>query len=448
MCIILCMNTDFFSGLSKQQMIVLGVGGAIVLFVILGILGIIPIFKSSASLDPNFPTGKVTLQVWGIGDETSAFAAIQGAYQAQPVSKDVSIQYTKFDSVDAYETALTQALAEGRGPDVFMIKNDWVPKDVAKTVPAPLTLVTPLMVQQAFPQAVAKDVVLTATDNNQYVYALPLEFDALALLYNKDLFNAHAVVYPPTTWDAVVQLLPTLRETDAQKNITVSPIALGSAHTVQNFDDILSLLMLQSGAPIITQNGMMLDGPAQQAIAFYLQFANPTNVNYVWNDSLGNARDAFAAGKTAMIIDTHSAIAEILKKNNFMNIGTAPVPQLTTATQNAQTLASYWNLAVSRQSKQPYVAWHFVRFATMTPEVSAAYMQATGKLPALLSLINQDKEGVNSAFLKSFLVARTWARKDDEMIKGVWAQMLDNIALGKTDLGQGARIAQDEINSH
>ena len=428
-------------------MVVLGIGGAIVLFVILGILGIIPIFKSSTSLDPNFPTGKVTLQVWGVGDETSAFAALGSAYQAQPVSKDVSIQYTKFDSADAYEKALTQALAEGRGPDVFMVKNDWIPKDAAKTAPAPLALVTPLMVQQAFPQAVAKDVILTATDNNQYVYALPLEFDALALLYNKDLLNARAVVYPPATWDDVIKLLPTLREADAQKNITISPIALGSAYTIQNFDDILSLLMLQSGSLIVAQNGMMLDGPAQQAIAFYMQFANPANVNYAWNDSLGDARSAFATGKAAMIIDTHDAIAEILKKNNFINIGTAPVPQLSAAAQNAQTLASYWNLAVSRQSKQPYVAWHFVRFAAMSPDVDAAYLQATGKLPALLSLINQNKEGADSAFLKSFLIAKTWARKDNEMIKNTWANMLDNIALGKTDLAQGARIAQDEINS-
>ena len=440
------MDANFFSGLSKQQITILAIVGGIILLIILGVTGIIPIFKSSTTLDPNFPTGKITLEVWGVGDEAAAFADITAAYQAQPVSKSVSVKYTKFDSIDVYEKSLTAALAEGRGPDIFMVKNTWIPKDAAKLQPAPLSMVSPLTIQQAFPQAILRDMVLTASDSQSYVFALPLHFDALALLYNKDIFNAKTIVYPPKTWDEVVQLIPTLRESDAQKNIQTSPIALGSARTIGNFDDILSLVMLQSGAVINTANGVLLDGPAQQAISFYLQFANPTNPYYVWSDSLGNARDAFAAQKTAMIIDTHAAIADIRAKNNFINIGTAQVPQLSRETKDAQTLASYWGLGVSRQTKIPYVAWHFIRFATMTPEVSKAYVQKTNKLPALLSLIEADKNGENSAFLKSFLVAKTWARPDDEKTRQVFGQMLENITLGKMTVSQSARAAQEALN--
>lgn len=444
---LLGMNADFFSGLNKQQISIIGVVGVVLLIVILGITGIIPIFKKDQTVDPNFPTGKVMLQVWGVGDEATAFKDITTAYQAQAISRNVTIQYTKFDSVEVYEKALVTALAEGRGPDVFMVKNTWIPKDAAKLQPAPTSMVSPLVVKTAFPSAVFKDMVLTASDNQQYVFALPLHFDALALLYNKDIFNTKAIIYPPETWDEVVKHIPTLREMDAQKNIQGAPIALGSVKTIHNFDDILSCIMLQSGATINTANGVLFDDPAQRAISFYIQFANPTNPYYSWSDTLGSSRDAFATQKVSMIIDTQSALAEIRAKNNFINIGVAPMPQLSTKSQDKQTLAIYWGLGVSGQSKQAYVAWHFVRFVTMNSEVNKMYLQATQKLPALLSLIEADKEGENSTFLKSFLVARTWMRTDTEKVREAFGRMIENITLGKSTVSQGARAAQEEINN-
>jgi ABC-type glycerol-3-phosphate transport system substrate-binding protein len=442
------MNQNFFSGLNKQQIIILAIGIVVILIVILGVTGILPIFKADQQTDPNFPSGKITLQVWGVGDETAAFAQIAQSYKTQSVAKDVSVQYTKFDNEDIYQRTIVEALAAGQGPDLFMVKNSWIPKNLNKLYPAPTSLVTPLMVQQAFPQAVYMDSVKSATDGSQYVYGLPLHFDTLALLYNKDIFNAHAIVYPPTTWQAVVDSIPKLREMDARKNITVSPIALGTAATVQNFDDIVPTLMMQSGSTINnTSGGVLFDAPAQKAIEFYMQFANPTNLYYSWNDTLGNSRDAFAEQKTAMIVDYYNAIAKIKAKNNFINIGVATLPQLSNNTQDNKTLASYWVLGVSRWAKQPYVAWHFARFTTMSPNVNAAYLTATGKLPALLSLIQKDLDGENSVFLKSFLYARTWVRNNNDTVQNALGQMISNIATGRTDIQRGARVAQEEINN-
>lgn len=441
------MDQNFFSGLNKQQIAILAVGFIVVLVVVLGVMGVFPIFKSSSTADPNFPTGKIILQLWGVGDEGAAFAQIAEIYKTQPVAKDVAVQYTQFDNEDTYQKALVEALASGQGPDLFMLKNTWVPKNFNRLIPAPTILVTPLLVQQAFPQAVYMDGVKTATDGNQYVYALPLNFDVLALIYNKDIFNAHAIIYPPATWHDVVNLIPKLRELDVQKNIIVSPIALGTAATIQNFDDILPALMMQSGSAINNAEGKVLfDASAQKAIEFYIQFSNPTNLYYAWNDALGNSRDAFAQQKTAMIIDYHSAIAAIKEKNNFINIGTAPLPQLSTNPQDARTLASYWMLGVSRTTRVPYVAWHFARFVSMSPDVNAVYLKATNRLPALLSLIQKDLQGENGAFLKSFLYARSWVRSNNDVARTALANMIANIITGRTDIQKGARIAQEEIN--
>jgi ABC-type glycerol-3-phosphate transport system substrate-binding protein len=329
-----------------------------------------------------------------------------------------------------------------------MVKNTWIPKDIQKLYPAPSTLLATLTVQKSFPQAVAQDTIKTASDGLAYVYALPLHFDALALFYNKDIFNAHAIVYPPTTWDEVVALVPKLRVQDEQKNLTRAAIALGSAKTSENFDDVLSALMMQSGATLINTNGeVVFDDAARKTTEFFLQFSNPSNTYYGWNDSLGNARDAFASQKLALLVDYYSAQEIIRAKNNFIQMDVAPLPQLASSTQDKKTLASYWTLGVSRVSLQPYVAWHFIRYMTLNPDINTLYLTATKRLPALLSLIQNDLSGENSVFLKSFLYARTWLRPNDVTVKNSLARMIENITLGRTDVSKGLRIAQEEINS-
>ena len=443
------MTLDFFSGLSKQQVAMLAIGVVIILLVLLGVTGIIPIFKSGQNTDPNFPAGKVLLKVWGVGDEGAVFSQIGQTYKMQDIAKNVSIQYTKFDDEDTYQRALTEALASGQGPDIFMVKNTWIPKDIQKLYPAPSTLLATLTVQKSFPQAVAQDTIKTASDGLAYVYALPLHFDALALFYNKDIFNAHAIVYPPTTWDEVVALVPKLRVQDAQKNITLAPIALGSTKTIEIFDDVLTTLMMQSGATITKTDGqIMFDSQAQKATEFFLQFSNPSNVYYGWNDTLGDARDAFASQKLAMMVDYYSATEKIKAKNNFIQMEVAPLPQISSSTQDKKTLASYWTLGVSRVSQQPYVAWHFVRYLTLNSDINTIYLTATKRLPALLSLMQKDLSGENGVFLKSFLYARTWLRPNNETVKASLARMIENITLGRTDVSKGLRIAQEEINSN
>ncbi len=437
-----------FQGLSRQQMIVLGIAGALVLILVLGIMGILPLFKSTTT-DPNFPSGPVILTMWGV-DNQADFADVFTAYQALPQAKNVKILYTQFNSVSQYEQALVNALAEGKGPDIFMVKNTWAYKDAAKGAPAPTTLVTPLMVQQNFPAVVGQDFLLQASNGQQYAFALPLYMDALGLIYNKDIFNTRGIVYPPQTWDQVLADVQQTRVQDASKNITQAGIALGSAVNITNVSDILSALILQQGSSIYTaaQGGVSLQTAAQQAVSFFLQFANPTNPYYTWNDGMPDARTAFANGTVAMILDTHDALATMAEKNPFMHAAIAPLPQLASA--NAATTknyASYWGLAVSRQSQNQYVAWHFIRFATMTPSVDTLYLQKANRFPALLSLIQAQESGPDEAFIKSFLTATSWKQADDEKISAIFNQMIEDVTSGKAVLGKALQAAEADINA-
>jgi len=424
--------------LTKGQLIIVGVVLLIVIVIIAAALGLIPgIFKSNSG-DPNFPSGAVELSLWGVGDSDMAMRALSDAYKS--VHNNVRITYKKFTSPSEYESALVNALAQGTGPDIFMIENTWVDKHGGKMFPAYSTLVGAQAVADVFPDVISADLV-----RNGQVYALPLYMDSIMLLYNKDIFNAKAILSPPQTWDDVVAQIPTLRTIDQAKKITQSAIALGGATSISNNVGILSLLMFQNGAILQKpqETGVRFDAAAQKALTFYMQFANPISINYTWNDGLGQARDAFANGKVAMILDTHEAISIIKEKNPFIRIGVVMVPQLNT--QSPISYAQYRALAVSRQTAQPYVAWDFIRFASAT-SAHSQYLTTGDHLSALKSEMSALLGTENDAFVKSALVAKSWRQNDPDVVTQSFTAMIQNITAGKTTIEQALRAAAEEIN--
>ena len=431
---------------TKNQLIIIGVVGLIVVVFVLGLLGIIPGFKKSASTDPNYPTGPVSLTMWGVGDEYSVYGDTVKAYQQ--LFPNVKINYVKYDDPNVYENELINAFAENRGPDIFMVKNDWVYQHWGKMLPANsfsnVSLITPQQVQALFPSVVYNDFVL-----NGGIYALPLNMDTLALIYNKDVFASDGIVFPPTSWDDLVADVTKIRQVDENKKITLSAIALGTAHNVNNLSDILSVLALQSGSKINNPNGtgVLFDSNFQNVVKFYTQFSDPISPYYTWNESFDNSITSFAAGNTAMVLDYYSSLADIKNRNPYSNYGVALLPQISPQfASQVSNYASYWGLAVSKQTKYAYPAWNFIVYLTTTPQISAAYTQATNKLPALLSLINQGLGGDNDVFLRQALTAKTWQQADPQAIESAFEGMISDILSGKIDLQNAVKAAEDSIN--
>lgn len=432
---------------SKNQIIVIGAVGLVVILFIFGFTGIIPGFKKSTTGDPNFPTGSVKLEMWGVGDEPSAFNDVIKAYQG--VHSNVKINYTKYDDPIAYQKELVNALAENRGPDIFMVNNLWVYGNWGKLYPASsLPFASPLtsqVVANLFPAVVSKDFVL-----NNNVFALPLSMDALALIYNKDIFNAKGIVFPPTTWDEFVSDVTKIREIDQNKKISLSAAALGSAYNINNVSDILSTLAIQSGSVINnpSNDGVRFDDPFNKAVQFYTQFADPVSPYYTWNESFDNSISSFASGKTAMVLDYYSSLKDIKNRNAYINLGVAALPQVTLDNPSQiANWASYWGLAVSKQTQNPYVAWSFIQYLTTTPSVSTIYLMATNKLPALKSLIQQSFGGDNDVFVREFLTAKSWYQADPQAIDTTFRGMINDILSGKINIQSSIQAAQESINS-
>ncbi|MBI2476917.1 extracellular solute-binding protein, partial [Candidatus Uhrbacteria bacterium] len=67
----------------------------------------------------------VDLTVWRVFDDSDSFRGVIDAYKR--VHPNVRINYKKL-RFDEYEDALIQALAEDRGPDIFVVHNTWMKK--------------------------------------------------------------------------------------------------------------------------------------------------------------------------------------------------------------------------------------------------------------------------------------------------------------------------------
>ncbi len=430
----------------KGRLIMIGAGVVVVLVVVLGFMGVIPVFQNKGPADPNFPTGKVALSVWGT-ESMMSFQDVIKAYQTQ--NPTVTVTYTQQDAA-GYEQKLLTAMAQGQGPDVFEIGNLRIPQYNGIMAPASTlpvgseAMVTPQMVDDAFPGVVAGDFVYGGA-----VYASPLYLDALALYYNKDIFNANGIISPPTTWDDFITDANKIRQMTPSRSLLLSGTALGGTQNISDAVDILSALMLQGGGQINTgQNGTVQFGNgATQALNFYAQFSNSASANYSWNDSFPDSRAAFVQGKVGMVID-YADLRDVIKKQNpFFNFGVSFLPQLAGASASGMaTFGRYAGLAVSAQSPNRYAAWSFIKFATLTPSASSLYLTASGHLPALNSLIQQGLGGNDDVFLRSFLIAKTWQEPNESQTQSILLGAIGDVVTGKMDAGQVLNAAQASIN--
>src|SRR6185369_1116236 len=287
---------------------------------------------------------KVDLEVWGVFDDSDAYQQIFNEYKRiNPYIKD--IRYRKL-SIETYKEDLINALAAGKGPDIFMIRNAWRLPFEDKVATAPDILMTERQFRDMFVDVAATDFI----GSDKKIYGVPLSVDSLALYYNKDLFNAAGISRPPETWEELTQMIGKLNRIDQFGNVTQSGIAMGTAKNINRSTDILSLLMLQSGSRISEPESNvridLVDGQSHRAVDFYSQFAKIGSQNYSWNPRQHYSLDAFYEGTISMMINYSWQYETIKQKNAKMNIGIAPLPQFSGT--KPVNVANYWGFAVAK----------------------------------------------------------------------------------------------------
>ncbi|HEY4525826.1 MAG TPA: extracellular solute-binding protein, partial [Candidatus Paceibacterota bacterium] len=323
-----------------------------------------------------------------------------------------------------HENVLINRLAEGSGPDVFFLKNSWVAKHKDKIFPLSEKGLKygARDFRHEFVDIAAGDM-LTAQGE---ILGLPLYVDTLALFYNKDIFNSSGVAAPPLTWEELLVVSAKVTRRDAQGKVTRGGLALGTTRNTENFFEILSALILQNGDPIIRKDAgrqISLEERAEEALKFYVSFANVSAPNYSGGLVAKSSLDALADGSVAMTIGFARDVKRVLARNPHLDLGIAPLPQVKDAP--VMSYGSYYFPVVSRLSHDPASAWQLLFYVTSRDSVKK-YLEATEKPAARRDLISLGAPTDElDVFYRQALVAKNWPVPEEASALRIFRDMID-----------------------
>lgn len=422
--------------LSIFQVIVLGVFGA------LAVSGVL-IFALTSVGNQESAVGEVT--IWGTLDEGAFSSAIQKAANADPRLRQV--KYIEKDAA-TYESELTNALANGVGPDLFLLRQDYTLHNAGKVVPIPTASLPHSQFQNMFIDAA----------NSFYTsigaLGFPLLVDPLILYWNRDLLSSAGFAKPPVYWEELPNMAQKLTKRSDTGGILKSAISFGEYANVMNAKVILGTLILQAGGTITAQDktGRLIPAlgsgggalATESALRFYTQFADPSNnANYTWNRSLPDSRQAFSAGDVALYIGHVSEIPLLLSMNPNLNFAIAPLPQIRKVGREVNT-ARVYALAVSRTGKNQNGAMVVASLLASLPTARDIGI-ALGMPSALRDVLGEPAEGSWGLFNKEAIIARSWLDPDPEKTAAIFRAMIERVTSGAMGLPDAIGRADQEM---
>ncbi|MFA5010113.1 MAG: extracellular solute-binding protein [Patescibacteria group bacterium] len=423
--------------------------------------------SSSSSIDnPSAPTltkEPITLEYWRLWDESSLFDSYIKAYQSE--HPNITIEVKKIEikpgyDVYAYQRDIIKAIADGAGPDMFMIHNTWLPYQINQISSLPEGLMTTKEYKEIFPTVVQEDFI-----DNDKVYAIPYSTDNLMLFYNTDIFTEKKIKQPPKTLQELVDIVPKLTERNSQGKIIRSAIPLGGSEGIPRASDILAALMMQYGAemtsadrktttfnlPASGSNPAFFSG--QEALAYYTQFTNPASSVYTFTDdkdASGNRLfpsdvQSFMEGKSAMFLGYAYQVANIRKFAPKLHFETAPLPQR--QIQDPVTIANYWGETVSKTSQYPNEAWDFIKFMISKTNQSQLRRDA--------GYVSARKDNVEKISGRRYYgtvadqigYSRSWYRKNTADVEAIFTAMITSVVRDKVSPSIAIDAAVRDINA-
>ena len=217
-------------------------------------------------------------------------------------------------------------------------------------------------------------------------YGLPKYHGALALYYNKDLFDEYGVDYPADDWDhddylAAMKSLTHDRDGDGQTDLWGSMIDI-SWDRVQVHINAWGGHMVDPDDPTICR---MAEPEAMEAMEWIRARMWDDKVMATFLDVQNiSTRQAFITGQIAMVEDGSWALKDILNEADF-RIGVAPLP---TGPVRRVTIATTDGFGIYGGTRYPDQAWELLKFL-IGKEYGLAMARANFLQPARASLVEE-----------------------------------------------------------
>lgn len=419
---------------------------ALVLFGFFILLGV-GVFAAFGGLLGGKSIGPVT--VWGTLDANTVNTML-GTLKSSDKTF-ASVTYVQKDP-STYDADLVNAMASGQGPDLFLVSQDDVYSFANKITPISYADFS----QSQFENSFIDEGQIFLTPNGSL--ALPLLIDPLVMYWNKNLFAAAGLADPPQYWSDFLTVAPKITSLDANANVQQSAVALGTWKNVDNAKAILSALFMQAGDPIVaissagtptpvfgTSPPNAAANPAESALRFYTEFADPSKTTYSWNNALPDSATAFVNGNVGAYFGFASEYSTLAARNPNLSFGVAPLPQLEGDTTHL-TFANITGVAISRTAANPAGALAVAEHLTDQQAISLLAGQIF--LPPVRRdvVVDTSNNAVAAVFVQSSLIAESWLDPAPASTDTIFENMVEEVLSGANEPASAVAGASQSFN--
>ncbi len=420
------------------QIVVLGTFAVLLIVGFLGFSGKLPLPKGKQ--DINY--GNVTL--WGTISSSVIDTVIADKLRNK---KNITIKYVEKNRA-TFARDFIEALASGTGPDIFMLLQDEILRSQDKIALIPYTAVSERVFKDTF---IEEGEMFLRTEG---IVAIPFTIDPMIMYWNRDIFTNASIVAPPTRWSEFYGLAPRIVVRNSVGDITQSFVSFGEYQNVLHAKDILSTLIMQTGASIVqNKNGVLavdivvgsgVQNGAERAVGFFTEFARSDKDSYSWNRSLPYSRSMFEAGDLALYFGYASEYGAIKQKNPHLNFDIKTMPQADQSLKRV-TFGRMQGIAVAKSSKNIVGAMQAV-FVLSGSDIVGEVAKMSGLPPVRRDLLTvRQTDDVFPVLYDSALISRAWHDPSPADTDKLFEGMISDINSGKLKISQALSVLHSSL---
>ncbi len=405
------------------------------IFVFLAILALILVKTYSPSIKKANYTYGDQVVIWG-----TLNPSVMGNIFDKISIDSPDFNVVKYQYIDerSFDDVFVNAVAEGRSPDLIILKADSLVKHRAKLTPIPYTSLS----ERAFRDTYIDGAEIFMMVNG--VYAIPFAIDPLIMYWNRDLFATGGIATAPSNWETLLsKVVPSLTIRDTSRNIIQSAVAMGEFSNIDNAKAILMSLAMQSGSKLVTQDEkgyeVMMNyadsssarPPVMASLDFFTRFSDTASPLYTWNRAQASSKNAFIAEDLAIYFGFGSEVRDIADKNPNLNFDVSTIPQGSSATV-FRTYGDFYGFAIPTAATNKQGAYAAALTLASEQYAPALVQSLNMASPLRTALTIEDVSPYRQVITKAALVARGWLDPNPKISNEIFATMVEDVVSGRS----------------
>jgi len=349
----------------------------------------------------------------------------------------VRVQMEHIPGAGQYEPKLLMMFVSGHAPDVIHLDASSAAVFVNHNVLLDLAL--RIAGDADFDRGAYFENVFDVARRGNRIYAIPLDFTPMVMVYNKRLFDQAGVRYPRDgwTWQSFLETCKQLTKVD-----------LGARKPVRYGFNFLNWMpgwvpwLWLNGGDVLSPDGRhavgYFDAPESiEAVQFLVDLIVKHRVAPNLTESAAAGVDLFRAGRAAIHLTGHWSLIEY--RADGMDIGIIGLP---TNTGERVTVMYESGLAITCMSPHADLAWEYIKY--MTSEKVQAQRVSTGLAISAYRAVARGyaQNPVERAFLREVRFARPpWGARVERypFCEDLGREMIDDILHGGVPVAQAVR---------